>query len=502
MRTPISRRGFLRQLALGSAALPLLKGINYAASRANLKQTGISRNIVVLGAGLAGLSAAYELQNAGHHITLIEARKPVGGRVRTIRAPFENGQYAEAGPLSFPPSHTFTYGYATDFKLPLRPSFKAGLGQIASIQGSQFKINPDGTASIPLNLKPAERQAGFYGLIPYYLGQYIANVGNPRKGNWPSANIGQLDLVSCQDLLASLGASDSALDIMQSLGLGLLGFGMSSLSALDAVFTEAITADSPFYEIIGGNDQLPAAFKQRLNGVYNKKSQVLRIDQNENSVTVTFNKKGVVSTVTADYAVCALPFSVMNDIEVNPPFSDLKQQAINEIKMTPVTRTYLQFSARSWEQSGYDGEGYTDLQIQDTYSPTLTQGGNSGILASYAAGQNGLNLGQMTESDRERFVLGKLNGLFGGLKGSFLVGTSMIWHEDPFTRGAFVYFQPGQMTTLLPAAQQPEGLIHFAGEHTSAWHGWMNGALESGNRVAAEINALATQESIRVRSAG
>jgi monoamine oxidase len=121
------------------------------------------------------------------------------------------------------------------------------------------------------------------------------------------------------------------------------------------------------------------------------------------------------------------------------------------------------------------------------------------LLASYAAGQRALDLGAMSETDRQGTVLGRMRTLFGGIRNEYETGTSQVWHQDPFARGAYTYFKPGQMTQLLPVAQRPEGRIHFAGEHTSAWHGWMNGALESGNRAATEINEIESQESAAVR---
>ena len=104
----------------------------------------------------------------------------------------------------------------------------------------------------------------------------------------------------------------------------------------------------------------------------------------------------------------------------------------------------------------------------------------------------------MSESDRQSFVLRKMGSVFSNLNNVYQSGVSQIWHEDQFARGAFAYFSPGQMTTLLPLAQRAEGRIHFAGEHTSAWHGWMNGALESGNRAAGEVNQAEATESISV----
>ena len=217
---------------------------------------------------------------------------------------------------------------------------------------------------------------------------------------------------------------------------------------------------------------------------------------------MTYTNGDGVQTITADRVICTLPFPILKDIDVSPSFSEEKRRAINELKLTPVTRTYLQFRNRVWEQAGLSGYGLSDLPIQNTYSPTFKQEGRPGILASYTGGQRAIDLGAMSENDRQNFVLRQMGNLFSGLDSQYDRGTSQIWHEDPWARGAYAYFEPGQMTTLLPIAQRSEGRIHFAGEHTSAWHGWMNGALESGNRAAAEVNAAESAAELAVRATG
>lgn len=501
MSRELNRRQFIQELGLYTAGLALLPNVARAARRGDITLAGQPQNVVVLGGGLAGLAAGFELKKAGHTVTILEARKFPGGRVQTIRD-FTSGQYAEAGALSFPPSHTFTYGYANDFGLPLRPAFRAGVDSMANIRGNLFRISSTGGTNIPFHVTTAERDAGVFGMISLYLESYMKKVGNPRHANWPPEDLSAIDSVSLKQLLTDLGASDGAIDIIAASQLGLLGFGLDSFSAMDGVVTEAIASDAVFYEIVDGNDQLASALKKKVKKQFKKASVVTRIEQTENGVTITYTNSDGVQTITADRVVCALPFPVLKGIDVSPAFPEDKQRAINELKLTPVTRTYLEFRNRVWEQSGLSGYGLSDLPIQNTYSPTLTQGGNAGILTSYAGGQRALDLGAMSESDRQSYVLNQMGNLFSGLKKQYTGGTSQIWHEDPYARGAFTYFEPGQMATLLPIAQRPEGRIHFAGEHTSAWHGWMNGALESGNRAAQEVNDAGSAAEMTVRASG
>ena len=493
IRNRIDRRDFIKDLALGIAALAMAPNIARAEKRGGITLQGAPQNIVILGGGLAGLAAAYELKKAGHHVTVLEARKFPGGRVQTLHN-FDGDQYAEAGALSFPQSHTFTYGYATEFALPLRPIAVFGLDTVAYIRGSRFRIDGSGGATVPFALKANERAAGIYGLIPLYLDQYIAEVGNPRHDGWPSDALRAIDAMSLQQLLQSSGASEGAIDIIAATQLGVLGYGIDSFSAMDGVVTEAIAAAPIFYEIAGGNDLLASALKRKVKKFFRKQAVVTHIDQTGTGVTISYNSPDGPQTITADRIVCTIPFPILKNIPITPGLSDNKQQAIDGLKLTPVTRTYQQFRRRVWEQDTLSGYGLTDSAIQNVYSPTVTQTGSPGILVSYTGGQRALDLGALSENDRQNLVLRRMGDLFNNLNAQYQSGTSVIWHEDKYAGGGFTYFEPGQMSTLLPIAQQPEGRIHFAGEHTSAWHGWMNGALESGNRAAAEVNAAGAQQ--------
>jgi monoamine oxidase len=391
-------------------------------------------------------------------------------------------------------------GYISDFDLPVRPAFGFGLESIAHIRGNRFRIGGNGAADVPFSLKSNERTAGVFGLPSLYLEPYMLEVGNPRREGWPSDVLKEIDNISLKQLLDNLGASEGAIDLIAASQLGLLGFGLDSISAMDGVVTEAVATAPAFLEIAGGMDLLAFKFKKKVKKQFKKRHIVKRIEQNETSVSVTYENDEGEQTIISDRCISTLPFSILKDIEVTPSFSEEKQRAIRELKMTPVTRTYLEFRSRVWEQDSLSGYGLTDLVIQNTYSPTLAQQGPRGLLASYAGGQRALDLGAMSESERQDLVLRRMGNLFNNLNNQYESGLSVVWHEEEWARGGFAYFEPGQMATLLPIAQRAEGRIHFAGEHTSAWHGWMQGALESGNRAAEEVNEAEAAEVITVRA--
>jgi monoamine oxidase len=119
---------------------------------------------------------------------------------------------------------------------------------------------------------------------------------------------------------------------------------------------------------------------------------------------------------------------------------------------------------------------------------TLNQRGMRGIIDSYTIGDEARRLTKMKESERLNFTLGQIAQVYPEIRKNFEGGTSVCWDEDSWARGAYAWFLPGQMSDLLPHIARPEGRIHFAGEHTSSWPGWMQGAFQSGHRAAREIN--------------
>jgi len=443
--------------------------------------------VIVLGAGLAGLAAAYELRRAGHDVTILEAKADPGGRVRTLRD-FAGGQYAEAGAQYITREHAVTLHYVAAFGLPLRPARGPVRDVMAHVHGRRFRLDGYGRGVVPLRLTAREQATGVFGLTALYLERELRAALHLARRGWPPSWLRPLDAVSLSQLLRERGASPSALDVIQALQIGLVGDGLTEVSALEGVMMEAAATSRQLFEIVGGNDLLPAAFARRLRACIQTHAVVTRLAPSERGVGVTYRTARGPRVLTAARVVCTLPFPVLARIAVTPPWPADKQRAIREMTLAPVTRTFQQFRRRSWECEDLGGYAVTDLAIQNVYSPTVTQRGARGILASYTGGRRARKLGALREARRQAIVARDLSAVFGDL-GPIETSASFVWQDEPYAGGGFAYFTPGQLTTLLPIARRAEGRIHFAGEHTSLWHGWMNGALESGRRAAREVHA-------------
>ena len=242
------------------------------------------------------------------------------------------------------------------------------------------------------------------------------------------------------------------------------------------------------YAIRGGSDHLPKAFAARLKDKIHYGAAVVKIEHDARGVRVVYSQAGAHRTLAAAHLVCAVPFSVLRHVDLSPRFSADKQRAIEQLPYTSVARVYLQTRSRFWLDEGLTGQASTDLPIMSVYDRTENQPGTRGILESYMAGPQARRVTAMREGERLSFTLGQMERVHPAVREHFEGGASKCWDEDEWARGDYAWFRPGQVAELLPHIARPEGRVHFAGEHASAWPGWMQGALESGNRAAREIN--------------
>jgi monoamine oxidase len=243
-------------------------------------------------------------------------------------------------------------------------------------------------------------------------------------------------------------------------------------------------------------DLLPKSFIPQLKEdiLFNNKIIKIRITPNGISIDSKHPKSNEQSTISADLAIITVPFSALRFVQFEPyhALSYYKRKAIRELNYMSSTKIGIEFKSRFWEKEGQlGGKTITDLPIRFTYLPSIDIGKNGPavIVASYTWADEALTWDVLPEKERIQFALSNLAEIYGNhVYQEFVSGQSFSWSHNPFAGGAFPIFEPGQEKELFPYIPTPEGRIHFAGEHTSLTHGWIQGAIESGIRVAFEIN--------------
>jgi len=479
----LNRREFLVRGGLTAAAL-------YAAPLAvcgaedllpQVIRRGAPKKIAILGAGLAGLVAAYELQRAGHEVHIFEAQMHPGGRVRTLREPFSDGLYAEAGAGRIPTSHFITRKYVTEFGLKLEPFWPTRLADVYYLKGQRIKV-PRGTelapAKTPFDLTPAERvQPSFEAIQRKYIGKAVQEAGSVPANEWPPERLKKYNDTTIAEYFQQQGASSDASRFLLQ--------GFEDDSALD-FFRDAWSHSFGLDKITGGNDRLPRAFAAKLGPQIHYGAQIVAISADTNSATITLKQTSTTETFLADHVICTLPFTVLRGIELPASLSAAKREVIEKMRYGAVTRVYLQSRMRYWEGDGLNGYATPDLPME-IWSPTLTQPGTRGIVMSYIYEEMARKVAAMAPEARIEDFLELAEKIFPGMKQNFEGGTSYSWDQDPFQRGAYALYKKGEMLKFEPEARRAEGRLHFAGEHTSPWSGWMQGALYSGLRAANEV---------------
>jgi monoamine oxidase len=482
------RRDFLKQTAVAAAALSASTLNTFASGQRSLERRGAPKKVIIIGAGLAGLSAAYELTQAGHDVTVLEARTRPGGRVHTLRDPFAEGLYAEAGATRIPNHHHFTLKYAELFGLTLDPFEPTDLPSVYHVRGKRIQVTPGKKSEWPYDLTAEERALGLRGMRQKYIWSMLGDLGDVTDPSWPRPEIlRKYDHMNRSDFWRSRGASPEAIAL---LSLGGIDDRTETWSTLFMLRNQALNQKfERYYKIRGGNDLLPKCFADRLSKKIHYSVPVVRIEQSAEDIKAIFLRAGSHHTLTGDYLVCAVPFTVQKNIEVAPPFSVEKQRAIEQLPYLSASKIFLQSKKRFWVEEGQSGFATTDLPIGQVWDVSYKQPGARGLLQAFPISLHSRRVTGMPPAERINFALDQVEMIYTGMRENFEGGVTKCWDEDEWARGASSYYKPGQFSSLLPHVARPEGRIHFAGEHTSVWiDGWMQGALESGNRVAREVN--------------
>jgi monoamine oxidase len=441
----------------------------------------------VLGAGLAGLSAAYELAGAGHEVTLLEARARAGGRVYTLREPFSDGLYADVGATRISDVNDWVLKYVERFGLSLEPFKTSGMSDVYHVRGERLLVREDSSVSWPLALTPEERQMGLAGMRAKYITPVLDEVGDAGAPEAPPERLRRFDDVAYYDFVRGRGASSAAAELLM---LGSTGNEQKDTSALLRLRNYAWRARTRRWSTLrGGNDRLPNAFAAALSHRIYYGTPVVRIDHSPTGVRVTALRGGVPVVFEGHYAVATIPFSVLRDIDVRPAFSEPVRQAVRSLDYGVATKVCVQTRSRFWVGEGLSGFGVTDREIQEVWNLSTAQAGARGLLVAYMTGPNAVRAAGRPRTECVNWAAAEIDKLFPGTLRELEGGAMQAWGADPWSRGVSPRFRPGQLIDMHALLRRPEGRIRFAGDHASAWPGWMQGALESGNHAARAIDA-------------
>jgi monoamine oxidase len=483
MTDAVDRRTFLR---LGVAASVASLAAVARAPRAFGDPPRGGRRIVVLGAGLAGLCAAYRLMRHGYEVTVLEAQERPGGRVHTVRAGLRHGVHAEMGAVRIFETHEYTMRYVNEFGLELLP-YDTGT-RAFHLRGRRFLPPPTGTPWPIPDLHPDEQPDPF-AMFSRYVEPGMAALGDLSDPGWPASQptaLG-LDRTTIGEFIAERGASVAWRDWFYA-----QNGRIARINAAAGFAVESLQAGEHLSSIKGGNDRLPRAFAAALGDRVRYGTEVVRIAQDPAGVTVGVRDRTGRHELRADRCVCALPFAPLRRVRLDAGFSPEKMAAIRRLRYMPAARCYFQTRSRFWERDPLGRLGGLELVGTDTMAGRVWNTSSqqpdtdAGLLHAYMfdteatefAGHGSRRVAAMRRLFRD---------LLPGIDEQIVGVAHKSWQEDPWAGGGWGWTPPGDLAWMLPAMRRPERRVHFAGEHTSLWIAWMNGALESAERVVDEI---------------
>ncbi|MHB8128257.1 MAG: flavin monoamine oxidase family protein [Mobilitalea sp.] len=489
--------------------------------------------IGIIGGGLAGMSAAFELRKLGADITILEASNDrIGGRVYTFYFDSKGKYYGELGAMRIPASHNTTWYYINLFGLSTIPVTSLTPNNFLYVHNTRLRT----TASIEeslypkYDLTPQERntpwpklhdyafQYPFMKLPPNLRAELISILPSYSPELVPLMNM------SLRENFESLGLSQGAINLISAVDPASGAFLNISY---DEIAQEEYSLDyTNTYCIEGGNVNLPLAFYNSIqlanpqeyrnipevylgNVAFKHGHYVTGIYQSGYRNKVVLKYTNTTDKTDAadvfDYVISAIPFSVLREVEIKPAFRNMKMQAILESNYIDAQKTLFLCNKRFWERNAEYGNilggiSYTDLPIRSiiypydhndctedkSYSPdepgVLTSSGNQA--------QNAIRVGGMEDDTRYKLIrqnVEEVHGLPRGFLNTIVERYQTVhWNSEPLYRGALAYNLPKQKRLFAYEMQQPEYSNHvfFAGEHTSAKHGWIQGALSSGKAAA------------------
>ncbi|MDW8295250.1 MAG: FAD-dependent oxidoreductase [Raineya sp.] len=417
--------------------------------------------VLILGAGIAGLTAAYTLSKQNVSVKVLEARTRIGGRIFTYSFPQNTQLHTELGAEWVGESHNVMKGLCQELGLTLvKHQF-----QIDWLLGNKFYKAENPPFSKELNSKLQKFFADFLKM----------SEKQQRK----------LDQISWWRFLINNGFSEIDLACRELNDSTDFGESIRFISAFDALSEYANSSEynEMDYKIQGGNENFVKALAQKIgnsNILTGKKVKTIRQEGKKVQVTC-----GDDSTYQADKVICTLPTYALSQVQFEPDLPENKKLALEQLQYARIIKMAVLFRERFWQKDNF--ALCTDLEGHFVFHTTQNQPSRQGILHFYTIGDKAYSLARQNKETRKKIVVQTLEPLFGNVEPLIEDIVGYYWGSDAYTQGAYALYQLGQWFGIRNVLAQPFKNIFFAGEHIADWQGFMEGAAQTGKEIAEKL---------------
>lgn len=482
-----SRRSFLKSAAAGSALIGASSALGACSPLRALAPERDGPRIVIVGAGLAGLTAAYYLKRAGYAAQIVEASPRIGGRCYTAKNFLGKGLTTELGGEFFDSTHTDALELAAAFELPLydcRSPEEAAMKEVYFFGGKTRSERDIIREFAPLATQIAADA------------RTLEADSSPQNPAFVT-----LDRTPLSLYLRNLGARGWIYDLLEAAYLTEYGLELDEQSALNLVYListdtehgkfEVFGESDERYKIQGGNQRLAEALADALSGQIETSLALEALTAEGSGYRLSLQRDSGREEVLADVVILTVPFTLLRTIDLRVELPPQKRRAIEELGYGANTKVFLGFEARVWRHRGLSGNFFSDGRVQCGWDNSRAQDPLHGGLTMYFGGHASKQAGGM---DLQAFAAETVPGLSAMFPGCAQAFTGKVarfdWPTFPFAKASYAAYKPGQWATISGHEVTPVGNLYFAGEHCSAeFQGFMNGAMQTGREAAESVLA-------------
>jgi monoamine oxidase len=485
----LSRRDFIGITAAGLGLAACDAAAPVALPPPRYSRSPSDATVAIVGAGLAGLTAAYRLRQQGVMATVYEANTRIGGRCWTRRGDFAEGQIAEHGGELIDQSHKQIRQLAQELGLVLDNVLRAernGTEPFYYFDGAHYTYD-DATRDVKQIWQQLHRD--------------LAEASYPTLYNSFTPRGAQLDAMSIAewiDVTVPGGRTSKLGQLLEIAYVIEYGEEATLQSALNLIYLLGFSGQGQFrvfgpsnekYHVRGGNDLIVSRLTDQLTGQIVTDTPLIAVQRTAaGRYVLTFSGA---APVTVDKLILALPFSILRtSVDISSAgFDARKLLAIAQLGMGANAKLNIQFTRRHWETLGCTGDSFSDRGYQATWDVSRAQPGTAGILVDYTGGDVARSQSGGSANALAAQFLGRIEPVLPGITAQWNgLATFDDWLTNPWTLGSYSFWKVGQYTSFAGAEAEVSQDCHFAGEHTSTdFQGYLNGAVESGERAAREV---------------